>query len=91
MSIEEIINHDNTFKYHLLDRMRTDCNYYLGNGNRLSKYLWALDEKEHIEIMKAIYNSFNEDEKPQWISLEDIKNYEKEMCANKECDKDERT
>ena len=35
-----------SFKYMLLDRMKQDCNYYLGNGNRLKKYLWANDEKE---------------------------------------------
>lgn len=67
------------FKYMLLDRMKQDCNYYLGNGNRLKKYLWANDEKEHIENMKALWNSFPDEEKPEWITMNQIETYEKEM------------
>lgn len=68
-----------SFKYMLLDRMKQDCNYYLGNGNRLKKYLWANDEKEHIENMKALWNSFPDEEKPEWITMEQIEAYEKDM------------
>lgn len=68
-----------SYKYMLLDRMKTDCNYYLGNGNRLKKYLWAEDEKEHIEDMKALWNSFPENEKPEWLTLEQIEDYERKM------------
>lgn len=68
-----------SFKYMLLDRMKQDCNYYLGNGNRLKKYLWANDEKEHIENMKALWNSFPDEEKPEWLTMEQIETYEKEM------------
>lgn len=67
------------FKYMLLDRMKQDCNYYLGNGNRLKKYLWANDEKEHIENMKALWNSFPDEEKPEWLTMKQIETYEKEM------------
>ena len=67
------------FNYMLLDRLRTDCDYYLGNGNRNKKYLWAGDEKRQIEKMKELYNSFSDDNKPEWITLEDIGKYEKEM------------
>lgn len=68
-----------SFKYMLLDRMKQDCNYYLGNGNRLKKYLWANDEKEHIENMKALWNSFPDEEKPEWLTMEQIETYEKGM------------
>lgn len=68
-----------SFKYMLLDRMKQDCNYYLGNGNRLKKYLWANDEKEHIENMKALWNSFPDEEKPEWLTMKQIETYEKEM------------
>lgn len=67
------------FKYMLLDRMKQDCNYYLGNGNRLKKYLWSNDEKEHIENMKALWNSFPDEKKPEWLTMEQIEAYEKEM------------
>lgn len=68
-----------SFKLMLLDRMKQDCNFYLGNGNRLKKYLWAGDEAEHIANMKALRNSFPEDEKPEWLTMEQIEAYEKEM------------
>ena len=67
------------FNYMLLDRLRTDCDYYLGNGNRNKKYLWAGDEKRQIEKMKELYNSFSDDNRPEWITLEEIEKYEKEM------------
>lgn len=68
-------------KYMLLDRMKMDCNYYLGNGSRLKKYLWAGDEKKHIENMKALWNSFPESEKPEWLTMEQIEEYERQMIA----------
>lgn len=76
--IEESSETD-TLKYMLLDRMRQDCEYYLGNGNRMKKYLWGNDEKEHIEDMKALLNSLPESEKPEWLSMEQIEEYERKM------------
>lgn len=70
---------DNRFRYQMLSRMQSDCNYYLGNGNRFAGHLWAKDEKEQIEIMKALYHSFHDWEKPEWITMENILGYEKEM------------
>lgn len=68
-----------SFKYMLLSRMRSDCDYYLGNGNRLKKFLWSNNEREHIANMKALWNSFPADEKPEWLTMEQIEEYEKEM------------
>lgn len=70
------------YKYMLLDRMKADCRYYLDNGNRLKKYLWAGDEKEHIEDMKALYNSFSDENKPKWLTMADIEAFEKEMIVS---------
>lgn len=75
---------NDSFKYMMLDRMKQDCNYYLGNGNRLKKVLWANDEKEHIENMKALWNSFPDDAKPEWLTIEQIEEYEKEMTETRE-------
>lgn len=81
--IEEKSAND-SFKYMMLDMMKQDCNYYLGNGNKLKKVLWANDEKEHIENMKALWNSFPENEKPEWLTIEQIEEYEKEMTEPRE-------
>lgn len=67
------------FKYAMLDRLVSDCKYYLGYGNRCAKYLWAGDEKKHIAEMKKIYNSFTDDKKPEWLIMEQILEYEKQM------------
>lgn len=82
-------NTDLEYKYMLLDRLKQDCEYFLGNGNGNAEHsLWAKDIDEQIEKMKEIYNSFSEEEKPDWITLEDINNYEKRM---KEYNKDVKT
>jgi hypothetical protein len=69
----------NKFNYMMLDRMRSDCDYYLGYGNRNKKHLCYHDEKEHIDKMKELYNSFPKDQKPEWLTYEQILEYEKEM------------
>lgn len=65
------------FEYQLLARLQQDCEYYLGFGNRAKKHLWAGDEAEQIAKMKAIYESLPE--KPEWITLEKIAEYEAAM------------
>ena len=76
---EELLRYDDTFRYQLLSRMKQDCNYYLGYGSRSHRVLWAEDEKEQIEVMKDLWNSFEDDQKPEWLSWEDILEFEKEM------------
>ena len=68
------------FRYQLLDRLRQDCNYYFGNGGKNPKNLWAGDETIQIKTMKDIWNSFPDEDKPEWLTWEEILNYEKRMC-----------
>ena len=79
MTFKDILNTEASFRYQLLDRMRSDCDYFLGYGQRNTKYLWADDEVEQIAAIKAIYNSFPEDQKPEWLTLEQITEYESKM------------
>lgn len=72
-------NNSNEYNYMLLDRLKQDCEYYLGAGNRNPKHLWAGSVDEQIAKMKELWNSFPDGEKPEWLSMEDIKNYENEM------------
>lgn len=67
------------FECILLSRLIEDCKYYLGNGNKSKKWLWAKDEKAQIEKMKDLYNAFPEGLKPDWITLAEIKEYESKM------------
>lgn len=76
-----IAEHDDSFKYQLLDRMKGDCEYYISNKeNDENNHLWGKSAKDHIEYMKKLYNSF--DEKPEWLTMRDIENFEKRMLGN---------
>lgn len=78
----ESISEGAEFDYMLLDRLRTDCDYFLGNGNGYEKHLWAGNVEDQIAKMRELYNKVAE--KPEWISMEDIDNYEKEMLAKRD-------
>lgn len=80
------LNGDDRFRYQMLSRLQMDCDYYLGNGNHFAGHLWADGEKEQVEIMKHLYNSFSDIDKPEWISMEDIEGYEKEMVKERSLD-----
>lgn len=69
-----ILDGDDTFRYQMLDRLRTDMDYYYGNGNRHDSCLWAGDFDTQILYMKRLWNSF--DEKPEWLTMEQIEEYE---------------
>ena len=60
------------YEYQLLARLRTDCEYYL---NTHENKLWAGNPQEQIEKMRELYNAL--EEKPEWISPEDIDEYER--------------
>ncbi len=63
----------------MLDRLKSDCEYFLGYGNRSLSRLYYGEVEQHIFEMRKLWNGFLDDEKPEWCSLEDIDNYEKEM------------
>ena len=69
----------NEFQYQMLDRMRSDCEYFLGYGNRCEKHLWGKSVDKHINAMKLAWNQLPADGKPEWLSYEDICEYEKKM------------
>lgn len=75
---EEISTWDKKFRYQMLDRMRQDCDYYL-NGHDTVNQLYADSEAEQIEYMLALWDSFDDRDKPRWLSREDIVEYAKKM------------
>lgn len=78
---ENVIGKESSFRYKLLSRMQQDCEYYLGNGNRNPKHLWALEEVEHIKNMISLYNSFSFEDKPEWLTIEQLDNFSKELTG----------
>ena len=66
------------FNYMLLDRLKSDCEYYLVNGGRNAKQnLWAHDEQKQIDKMREIYDSLKI--KPEWLTMEQIDEYAARM------------
>ena len=76
VTVDEVIHRDSVFRYQLLGRLQSDCEYYLNYGNRHPKSLWAGDEKLH--------DSFKEDEKPEWLTMDKILEYSKRMITQEE-------
>lgn len=82
MNRKEFFDHIGTVnRYSLLGRMRDDCEYFLGWGGRNAKHLWGKTVKDHIQYMKFLWNEFPEKDKPEWLTMEQIEEYEKAMNA----------
>jgi len=67
------------FDYMMLDRMRLNCEYYLGHGNRSVNTLGGYSVAEHIAEMKRRWNDFPVEGKPEWLTWEQILEYELKM------------
>lgn len=63
--------------YALLDRLRSDNEYFLGMGNRSEKHLWAGNVEDQIAKMRELWNGL--EEKPEWLTEEQIDDYERRM------------
>ncbi len=72
------------YTYRLLGRLQADCDYFLAPMSRSSKQLWAGSVADQIAKMKELWNSLPADGKPQWLSMEDILQYEKDMSSSPE-------
>lgn len=81
LTVEELVNRDKTFRYMLLSRLQSDCDYYLHYGGRHPKVLWAGDETRQIEFMTKLHESFGAGEKPEWLTMEQIRHYAAEMLG----------
>ena len=78
----KILETSENYRLKLLNRLNVDCIYFLGYGNRNIKHLWAGNVPDHVEAMRIIYESFANDKKPKWITLDQIKKYGEEMEKN---------
>ena len=70
---KEVSNWNNGFKYRLLGRLKSDCEYFIDWRGRL----WGGDVETHINYMIAVYNSLVI--KPVWITMRDIKDFAARM------------
>ena len=69
---------EDRFNYMLLDRLKSDCEYYLRYGGRnANRSLWAQDEQAQIDKMRELYDSLKI--KPEWLTMEQIDEYAARM------------
>ena len=76
---EPFIRHPRDFDYMMLDRMRSDCDYFLGNGNGYEGHLMYGSVEKICDEMERLWKSFSDEDKPEWLSLEQIKEYRVKM------------
>ena len=67
------------FRYMMLSRMKQDCDYYLGYGNRSANHLWAGSEFNQIMNMKALWETFEPEDKPEWLTKDELLDYARQM------------
>lgn len=65
--------------YRLLSRLRSDCEYFLNEGQHEEKHLWAGSVEKQIAKMRELYQLLPE--KPEWITEQDIDRYEQQMTG----------
>lgn len=79
---------DHSYEYMLLDRLRSDCEYFLGTGETAeNNHLCAGNPEAQIEKMQELYDMLPE--KPEWLTQEDINQYAQQMIPEKEAEKTE--
>ena len=80
--MEDWSKYEPRFRYMMLSRMQQDCDYYLRIQAGSPYVLWSGNEKRHIDNMKALWNSFPEEDKPEWLTWKEILEYERQMVRD---------
>ena len=77
------------YDYQLLDRLKSDCDYYLGacvdfdmDMTAAQKNLWAGNIEAQVSKMRELYDKLPE--KPDWLTMQDIDRYEHDMLAQRD-------
>ena len=77
--MEDWDKYEPRFRYMMLSRMKSDCDYYLGNGNRSTNHLWAGNEADQICNMMLLWNTFEPEDSPEWLTWDELMEYARKM------------
>ena len=66
-------------KLQLLGRMKSDCEYYLGEGRKQITHLWGGTVDNQIRSMQELLSSILQEYRPEWLTLEDIRRFSDAM------------
>lgn len=78
-SLNELLRRDKSFRYQMLGRLKSDCEYYIGYGCGNKERLWTKSVSKQIYYMKALYYSFSGKYIPTWFHIGHIKELESKM------------
>lgn len=67
------------FTFDMLARLKLDCDYYLGLGHASYKVLWGETPHDHCYEMARLLLSIPEEERPLWLTKNDIELYRTAM------------
>lgn len=80
---EPFKRHPREFDYMMLGRYKSDCNYFLGCRNGYEGHLYFKEINKHCDEMRKLYESFSDNDKPEWITAEQIEQYREDMLKLK--------
>lgn len=63
------------FTFDMLARLKSDCDYYLGHGHASHTVLWGKTPRNHCNEMRRLLLSIPEEERPIWLTENDIRWY----------------
>lgn len=66
-------------KYKFLGRMKSDCEYYLGEGMKQVSALWGKSVDNHLKYMKELFFSIPGEKRPEWLTYQDILDFSEKM------------
>ena len=76
---DPFVRHPREFDYMMLSRYKSDCDYFLGYGNGYEGHLYFKEVNEHCHERKKLYESFADEDKPKWLTAEQIEEYRMKM------------
>lgn len=66
-------------KLQLLGRMKSDCEYYLGEGRKQITHLWGGTVDNQIRSMQELLSSILQEYRPEWLTFDDIRKFSGQM------------
>ena len=75
-----VLNSEERLRRDLLKKFQDECDYYLNHG-KPKNWLYNGSPEEQIAAMKQLWESYPAEDKPEWLTWEQILEYEREMCS----------
>lgn len=76
---EPFVRHPRERDYRMLGRLKSDCEYFFKFGAGNENVLYYKNVEEHCNAMEKLWNSFEDNDKPEWLTMEQIQEYREKM------------